>query len=242
MDTNKDAYGQEIMAFLLKKESYEIVERDDNFIGTSSGATAYFAEFKYWPKIEKKAIRLVKGKILDIGAGAGRVSLFLQKKGFNVTAIDNSPLAVQVCKKRGVKFAKILPIEDIGTLKPKTFDTIIMFGNNFGLFGSFKKAKILLKKLHRITSQDALMLAESNNVYNTTDPAHLEYHKFNKKRGRMAGQLRIRIRFRTYIGDWFDYLIVSKEEMEDILKGTGWKVKKYIDSGKPMYIAVIEKI
>lgn len=116
-----------------------------------------------------------------------------------------------------------------------------MFGNNFGLFGSFKKAKTLLKKLHKITSPSALILAESNDIYKTDDPVHLSYHKFNEKRGRMPGQLRIRIRFKKYIGDWSDYLLVSKDQMKDILKGTGWKVRKFIDSDKSIYIAVIEK-
>ena len=51
----------------------------------------------------------------------------------------------------------------------------------------------------------------------------------NEKRGRMPGQIRIRIRFKKYIGDWFDYLLVSKGQMKDILKGTGWKVRKYME-------------
>lgn len=105
MDISKDAYGQEVWAFFLKKDSYEVVERDDGFIGLSGSAPAYFAEFKDWLKIEKQAIKLAKGKILDIGAGAGRVSLYLQKNGHDVIAIDNSPLTIKVCKKRGVKHA-----------------------------------------------------------------------------------------------------------------------------------------
>jgi SAM-dependent methyltransferase len=241
MEPKKDAYGQEVWAFFQKKKSYEIVERDDGLIDLTEGPAAYFAEFKDWPKIQKQAIKFAKGKVLDIGAGAGRVSLYLQKQGFDVTAIDNSPLAIEVCKKRGVKHARILPIEKISVFKPSTFDTIIMFGNNFGLFGSFKKAKTLLKKLHRITSPSALIIAESTDPYKTDDPAHLAYHKFNKKRGRMPGQLRIRIRFRNYISDWFDYLLVSKDEMKKILKDTGWRIKKFIDSDNSTYCAIIEK-
>jgi len=241
MEPKKDAYGQEIWAFFQGKESYEIVERDDGFIDFSDGPSVYFAEFEKWPKHEKEAIKFAKGKILDVGAGAGRVSLYLQKRGFDVIAIDNSPLAIKVCKKRGVKKAKILPFEKIEKLQPTIFDTIIMFGNNFGLFGNPKKAKKLLKKLHKITSPKALIIAESNDPYKTKDPAHLSYHKFNQKRGRMPGQLRIRIRFRNYIGEWFDYLIVSKKEMKEILQGTGWKIKKFINSKKSSYIAIIEK-
>ncbi len=241
MKLKKDAYGQEVWAFFQGKKSFEFIERDDGFVDISSGAQAYFAKFKDWPKIQKKAIKFAKGKILDIGAGAGRISLFLQKRGFDVIVIDNSPLAIKVCKQRGVKHAKVLPFEKIRTFKPNTFDTIIMFGNNFGLFGSFRKAKTLLKILHKIAKPGALIIAESNDPYKTDDPVHLSYHRFNRKRGRMPGQLRIRIRFRNFIGNWFDYLIVSKEEMKQILKDTGWKIKKFIDSDKPMYIAIIEK-
>lgn len=241
MDNKKDAYGQEVWAYLNGKESYEVVERDDGFVGLSGGAKAYFAEFKDWPKYQRQGIKFAKGRVLDVGTGAGRVAFYLQKKGIKVTAIDNSPLAIKVCKKRGIKDAQILPIEKIGVFAPNTFDSIVMYGNNFGLFGNPKKAKILLKKLHWITTPDALIIAESSDPYKTEDPAHLSYHKFNLKRGRMAGQLKIRIRFKKYIGDWFDYLLVSKKEMQDILKDTGWKIRKFVDSEKFMYIAVIEK-
>lgn len=242
MEPKRDAYGQEVWAFFQGKESYEIVERDDGFIDLPDSPSIYFTDFKKWTKYEKEAIKFAKGKILDIGAGAGRVSLYLQRKGFDVIAIDNSPLAVKVCKKRGVKKAKVLPIEKIDIFKPNTFDTVVMFGSNFGLFGSFKKAKILLRKLHKITRSGALIIAESNDPYKTDDPVHLSYHKFNRKRGRMPGQLRIRIRFRNFIGEWFDYLIVSKKEMKEIIKDTGWKIKKFINSKKSSrYIAIIEK-
>ena len=178
---------------------------------------------------------------MDIGAGAGRVSLYLQKKGLSVTAIDNSSLAIKVCKKRGIKNARILPIEKINNFKKDQFDTIIMFCNNFGLFGSFKKAKTLLRYLYKITTPNALIIAATRDPYKTSDPVHLDYHKYNLKRGRMAGQLRFRIRYSKYVGNWFDYLIVSKKEMKEVLQNTGWYVKKIIDSHSGMYIAIIEK-
>lgn len=85
------------------------------------------------------------------------------------------------------------------------------------------------------------MIAESNDPYKTDNPFHLQYHELNRQGGRMAGQLRIRIRFQKYVGDWFDYLIVSRDEMQDILRGIGWKVKEFLGFGGSSYIAVIEK-
>jgi SAM-dependent methyltransferase len=241
MNRDTDAYGQLILAYLEGKPSYEIVERDDGSVGPSGGAPTYFAEHKNWPVWQKRAIKFAKGRVLDVGAGAGRVSLYLQKRGCAVTAIDNSRLAIQVCRKRGVKDARVISIRDVGKLSLNTFDTVVMFGNNFGLFGSRFGAKRLLKTLHARTTPNAVIIAESNDPYRTSDPAHLAYQKRNRKSGRMSGQLRIRIRFRESIGDWFDYLLVSKKEMKEILEGTGWRVAKYFNSGKSTYVAAIAK-
>ncbi|HDQ59870.1 MAG TPA: class I SAM-dependent methyltransferase [Candidatus Woesearchaeota archaeon] len=239
MDKNKDVYGHEILAYLKGTESYEIIERDDGYIGPSGGPKNYFAEYNNWPSFQKEAIKFAKGRVLDIGCGAGRVGIYLKQKGFDYLGIDNSPLAVEVCKKRGLK-ARRIPIDNISVFKPNSFDTIIMLGNNFGLFQGYKKAKTLLNKMRRITSNNAIIIAESLDPYKTKEKMHLEYHKFNKRRGRMPGQLRIRGRFQKILGDWFDYLLVSKKEMKEIVDGTGWKIKKFIDK-KPSYIAIIEK-
>jgi len=240
MKPEEDAYGQEIWAQYNGKESFEIVERDDGYFSTSQ-PELYFSEYEDWSLHEKKAMEFVKGRVLDIGCGAGRHSLYLQKKGFDVLGIDKSPLAVKVCKLRGLKKAKVMSIEDIN-FKSSSFDTIIMMGNNFGLFGSFKKARKLLERFYGMTSENVLIIAETLDPYKTDNPAHLEYQEFNRKRGRMSGQLRIRVRFGKYATNWFDYLIVSKEEMKEILEGTGWKAREFIDSGDSSYIAIIEKV
>ncbi len=70
-----DAHGQESLAYLMDKESF-VVERDDGFVGLSGGVKTYFSKYDVWPKIEKKALKLAKGRVLDVGCGAGRVSLF----------------------------------------------------------------------------------------------------------------------------------------------------------------------
>ena len=237
----QDAYGQEVFAYWKNKESFEVVEREDGFIGLSGGATAYFADYKNWPPHQKRAMKHVHGKVLDIGCGAGRVALYLQKKGFDVTGIDNSPLAIRVCKERGLRNARIMSISNVKKFKPGSLDTILMFGNNFGLFGSFAKAKKLLRDFYKVTSDNAKIITESNDPYKTDNPVHLAYHAFNKARGRMPGQLKFRIRFQQYIGPWFDYLLVSRQEMKDIVDGTGWRISTFLDSGHSSYIAIIEK-
>jgi SAM-dependent methyltransferase len=236
----QDAYGHEIYDYLCGKRTYEVVEREDGYIDFSAGPIDYFAEYEKWPLHQRQAIRLARGKVLDIGCGAGRTLLYLQHKGLDCVGIDNSLLVVKTCKKRGCKKVMIRSITGLGP-DMGIFNTITMFGNNFGLFGTYKRAKWLLRKMYRMTSENGRIISEVMDPYGTTLPEHLWYHKYNRKRGRMSGQLRIRIRYKKYASPFFDYLFVSKKELEDILDGTGWKVKKYCDTKGPAYMAVMEK-
>jgi SAM-dependent methyltransferase len=236
----EDAFGQALCAAYKGEEVFEVVERDDGFVDAMK-TRGYFSDSESWSPIEQQAMQFVRGRVLDVGCGAGRHSLYLQKKGFNVLGIDISPLAIKVCKLRGLKKSRVMPIE-AANFKPDSFDTIIMMGNNFGLFGSYEKARRLLKRFYRMTSEGALIIASSRDPYKTNNPAHLQYHKLNKALGRMSGQVRIRIRYESYIGKWFDYLMVSEEEMEQVLPDTGWKVGQFLDSEEPHYIAIVKKI
>jgi len=240
MKPEEDAFGQMIWSCYRGKEVFEVWERDDGHISVDEPET-YFLEYEDWALHHRKTMEFVKGRVLDIGCVAGRHSLYLQEKGFDVLGIDVSPLAIKVCTLRGLKKAKVLSIEEMD-FKPSSFESVIMMGNNFSLFGSFRKARRLLKKFHRVTSRNALIIAETRDPYKTDGPAYLEYYELNKRRNRMSGQLRGRVRFEKFISKWFDWLMVSKEEMKEILNGTGWKVKEFIDSGDSQYVAIIEKI
>ncbi len=239
--TDRDAYGQEIWDFLKGNRSLEIVERDDGYIDVSSGAPHYFSPIKAWPKDERAGMRYVKGRVLDIGCGAGRVIHQLEKNGHECLGIDNSPGAIKTCQELGLKNTKVLSITQISR-KLGEFDTIVMYGNNFGLFGSFKRARWLLKKMYNMTSAKARIIASTTDPHQTNIPEHKAYHRLNKEKGRMPGQLRIRIRYRKICSSYFDYLLVSPAEMKKILKDTGWKLGTILPSDGPQYVAVIEKI
>jgi hypothetical protein len=235
---HEDAFGQSMFDFYSGKGGYEVVERDDGLVAIAGGPRTYLAEYKDWSVHQKKALRFARGKVLDIGCGAGRHAFYLQEKGLDVLGVDASPLAIKICKLRGLRKTKLLSITQL-TRSLGTFDTMLMLGNNFGLFGSFGRARWLLKRFYRMTSDEARIIAETRDPYGTDDPCHLAYHKLNRKRGRMSGQLRIRIRYKTYATPWFDYLLVSKDEMRAILDGTGWQVTRFMDTTDPAYVAAI---
>jgi SAM-dependent methyltransferase len=236
----EDVFGQMLWAFYKEREVFEVFERDDGYIYIDS-PKAYFSGYNNWAFHQKQAMEFVEGRVLDVGCGVGRNSLYLQKKGLEVLGIDASPLAVKICRLRGVNNVKVMPIEKINFRK-NSFNTILMMGNNFSLFGSFKKARKLLEKFKRITTEKARIIAETIDPYKRVTPASLKYYEFNKAKGRMSGQLRVRIRLENYVSEWFDWLKVSKGEMKEILDGTSWRVKEFIESENLQYITIIEKV
>ncbi len=241
---DRDAFGHEIWDYYQKKPAYEIIERDDGYINTSSGPKFYFSPYEEWHRMEQESLEFANGKVLDVGCGAGRVAIHLQnEKKLEVLGIDNSRLALKVSRLRGLRKTRILDFHKID-FPPSSFDTIVMFGNNFGLFSSPKLARRLLRKLFVMTSEDAVMIFQSVDPYKTDDLDHLAYQRRNRMRGRLGGQIKIRARYRTFVGKWFYYLLVSKDEMKEIVRDTGWTIERFFDAEpneRPLYIAILRK-
>jgi len=124
-----DIFGNALMAcYRGEKKPIMLCREDgrkDEFILQS-----LFTSYHEWPECERRALAHVEGRVLDIGCGPGRHSLWLQESGFDVVAIDISPLAVRVAKTRGVKMPLIMPAQDLA-FTPNAFDTILLLGNNF---------------------------------------------------------------------------------------------------------------
>jgi SAM-dependent methyltransferase len=240
MRDREDAFGMALLDYARFGEGQEIIEREDGYVEAASVAS-YFAPFRRWAGVERRSMRYVHGRVLDVGCGAGRVALHLQERGHPVTGIDISPLAVQVCGERGVRDARVLPIDRLGP-SLGAWDTIVMMGNNFGLVGDPDKARRLLKRFSRMSGPNGRIVATSNDVHQTNDPQHLAYQRLNRKRGRLPGLIRMRIRYRERSTPWFDYLMVSPDEMRSVVAGTGWQIVRVLSDDGSTYAAVLEKL
>jgi SAM-dependent methyltransferase len=236
----QDAFGAVLLDYFGGKEhAATVIERDDGFFEAEK-TSGYFAPFRDWFDVERKVLRDVRGRVLDVGVGAGRVALELQQRGYDVLGIDVSPLALRVARKRGVKRTKLLALDEVDG-KLGTFDTVVMFMNNFGLLESEAKAKKLLRRLHGVTSERGRIVAT------TSDPSrpkaeHRAYRQRNLDRGRMPGQIRFRLHYRLKKTPWFDWLFVSPKELEALADATGWRVRRLVrKDGDGFYALVLDK-
>ena len=184
-------------------------------------------------------MRFVRGRVLDVGCGAGRVSLHLQNRGFDVVGIDVSPLAVRLARQRGVVDARVGTL-DTTIAGDERFDTILLLGNNIGLLGGEREGRTLLRQLARLASPRGRLLAGSYDPYDGASEAARRYHERNRARGRLGGAERLRIRYRGYATPWFAALFASREELASIVEGTGWAVRAFVDEGAG-YVAVLDR-
>ena len=115
------------------------------------------------PILEQKALLLAKGKVLDVGCGAGSHSLYLQnEKKLAVIAIDISEKAVEACKLRGVSNAKVENILRFET--DEKFDTIILLMNGTGIFGKLENVSNYLQKLKSLLAENGQILIDSSDI------------------------------------------------------------------------------
>ena len=156
----KDLFGQALLDFQKGEFTEDIITStnisDDDILPISY----LFRDFKDMPKLEQKAIKLVKGSILDVGCGAGSHSLYLQEKGFQVKSIDISKGAIEVCKLRGLKNVEVKDILN----ETETFDTILLLMNGTGIFQELSQVSKYLKHLKSLLNPQGQILIDSSDI------------------------------------------------------------------------------
>lgn len=160
-----------------------ILRRDDGFEAAIS--TASFFDGSHFPPMERLALDLCRGKILDIGAGAGRHTLELQRRGLDVSAVDILPEAISVMKERGVR--QVIEA-DVMALETGPFDTLLMLMNGIGMVGTPSEVDRFLHHASHLLQPGGCVLCDSIDVSRTTDPVHVRYREKNLRKNRYPGQ------------------------------------------------------
>jgi SAM-dependent methyltransferase len=240
--TSGDAFGRALVDWARGGTEPEVIERDDGHCEVGAGHELYVAGPSHWPAAELGALRLARGRVVDVGCAAGRVALHLQARGMDVVGVDASALAIGAARARGLRHTRCMTVDALGA-HMGSFDTAVLFGNNFGIFGTPSRLRRALTGWARAMPPGARILAESTNPYCGGVPAFdRAYYRRNVERGRMPGQARLRVRYRRWVTPWFAWLFVSRAEMRSLLAGTGWHQARIMGTvpAEP-YVAVLER-
>ena len=197
--------------------------------------TTLFRSYESMPEIERKALDMAKGRVLDVGAGAGCHSLVLQEKGLDVTAIDISPLSVETMKERGVK--KVLEL-DFFTLEGQ-YDTILMLMNGIGIVGTLDRMLEFFKQLDKILAPGGQVLCDSSDIsYVFEDeegmidiPNKMDYY----------GEHSFRMQYKDTIGEPFDWLYIDADTLKQKAGRCGYAVEVVAEGGHYDYLARLTK-
>jgi SAM-dependent methyltransferase len=215
-----DTFGKVMQAALDGKDASYIIERDDGFIRHTSGYN-YIMQYEEWPEAEQRGLQNIEGPLLDVGCGLAKVGEYVKQRGIEYYGVDLSPLAVELCHRRGFENVYLMSAVDI-KLDRSDFKTVVLFGNNFGLMGTPEGVVKMLNGFHEFTASDAVVLAGSRDPADTDNEMHLAYHAKNRAEGKPIGQVRLRNVFQGEVDDWWYLLMCGEELMSELAEKAGW--------------------
>jgi SAM-dependent methyltransferase len=219
-----DAFGRALIDALEGISKPLTVERDDGW-RDEYVAALYLNDAEAWAPAARQALEAVRGRVLDVGAGGGRHASLLERRGCEVTAVDISAGAVEACRRRGL-LAIRGAVGEPGLLADEQFDAVLLLGHNLGLLQSFDKAPSILRWLADRCRPGAVLIGDSLDTTVAATASWRSYHELNRERGRRPGEARMRICYAGSCGEWFDYWLLSPQDLVEVSANTPWEVER----------------
>ena len=230
----KDLFGQAIYDYHFNNSPENLYTETSISEEDEMEVSYLFREFNEMPIIEQKAITLSKGKILDIGCGAGSHSLELQNKlQLDVTAIDISKKAIATCIARGIKQTEVCGILDLN--ENTQYDTILLLMNGTGIFGTIKQIPIYLNKLKRLLLPNGQILIDSSDIIYMFDE--------DEDGGKWIpgtnyyGELTFKIKYKNEAEEEFPWLYLDYNTLQNAAIANGFKCELVLEGEHYDYLA-----
>lgn len=227
----QDPMGQAIYHYFHYDDNTPIKFNTNITEGEELPVSHLFRKYREMPFIEKEALRLVKGKVLDVGAGSGAHSLYLQNNGFDVTSIDVSELSCEIMKEQGLKN---VICDDIWTFEAEGYDTIIFMMNGIGLVKNLKGLQFFLEYIKSFLSSNGQILLDSSDIkymfYDDDDlclDMNLDYY----------GELEYQLTYKHYNSKTFPWLFVDFDRLRNIAFNFGWTTELIYEDHHFHYLA-----
>lgn len=221
-----DLPGKAILDYYEGTIVEELLVLDEFGPGVEMPIDAYFRDFDEMPELERTAMQMCYGKVLDIGAGAGSHVLYLQEHGVKATALEISPTACEIMKKRGVE--SIIQ-QDIFEFSGQKFDTLLLLMNGIGLCADMDGLTRFLEHAKTLLNPKGQLLFDSCNV-------NYMYEEVDKPKERYYGEIRYKYRYGNVETDWFQWLYIDIFTLEKHAKALGWKIEVIEEDENDQYL------
>lgn len=230
-----DPMGRAVYDFHFNSVNQPIIVHSQDFDDDSIDTGYLFRPHKQMPVLEKKALALCNGTVLDVGACAGVHSVYLQQKGFEVTAIETSALCCEVLKKRNIR--NVIQ-QDIFTFTARKFDTILLLMNGTGIAGTLAGLDILLHHLSTLLNPGGQILIDSSDLiylYEQEDGSAM----IDLSAENYYGELVFQTEYKNWISEPFPWLYVDQNNLENAIEKNQLKLNKVFTGKHYDYLARI---
>lgn len=229
----KDLFGKAILDYLTNNSPEDLITETSISEADEMSVSYLFRDFKDMPKLEQKALQITRGKVLDVGCGAGSHALYLQKKGFDVTGIDISANAIEACRLRGLQHTIVQNILDFET--SKKYDTILLLMNGTGIFGTLADISTHLKKLKSLLSEKGQILIDSSDIIYMFDQD--EDGAYEIPATGYYGELTFTIQYKSETEDFFPWLYLDYNTLQNACFANGLKCELIKEGNHFDYLA-----
>jgi SAM-dependent methyltransferase len=230
----KDLFGKAILDYQTGNNPQNLITETSISEEDEMSVAYLFRDYKEMPKLEKKALKIAKGRVLDIGCGAGSHSLYLQNEAkLDVTAIDISPSAIKTCELRGIKNTIA---GDVMQLENEKFDTLLLLMNGAGMCGRLSRISDFLQKLkYLLTSGGQILLDSSDIIYMFDEdedggkwiPTDMEYY----------GEVIFNIAYKGEKEEPFNWMYIDYNTLQNAAHANGLKCELVLEGEHYDYLA-----
>jgi SAM-dependent methyltransferase len=229
----KDLFGKAILDFQTGNDPQDLITETSISDADEMNVAYLFRPFADMPKIEQKALSMAKGKILDIGCGAGSHSLYLQEKKLDVVSIDISENAVEACRLRGLKS---IFVKDFMDIKDEKYDTVLLLMNGTGLCGRLSNISNFLGKLKSLLNPGGQILIDSSDIIYMFDEDEDGGKWISSEHG-YYGDLTFYISYKGEKEDPFDWLYVDYNTLQNAAVANGLQCEMVLEGEHFDYLA-----
>jgi 2-polyprenyl-3-methyl-5-hydroxy-6-metoxy-1,4-benzoquinol methylase len=225
-----DIFGLAMQDY-LKGERGNVIHVDTNLTeGEELSVDYLFRNESELPEWETIALSQCKGKILDVGAGAGCHSLILQGKGFDVKAIDIAPTSVELMKQQGIN----AELKDFYKEEGK-YDTLLFLMNGIGLALTIDGLEAVFAQAKKLLNPGGQLLLESSDIIYMFEEEDGSY--LIDINGAYYGEMEYTLTYKGIQGEPFPWLYVGYDLLSDKAEQAGFNVEFLYQGEEGNYLA-----